>query len=95
MTTFIFIILIINICNLNFIIYSRDKMNTFPLSFTIDMTTRNMPIAIFRIFGIKNRYYIFFIFLQILIFALIVAHPTNPVECCADANPKTMLPNDT
>ena len=23
------------------------------------------------------------------------AHPTNPVECCADANPKTMLPNDT
>ena len=24
-----------------------------------------------------------------------VAHPTNPVECCADANPKTMLPNDT
>ena len=25
----------------------------------------------------------------------IPAHPTNPVECCADANPKTMLPNDT
>ena len=25
----------------------------------------------------------------------ILAHPTNPVECCADANPKTMLPNDT
>ncbi|MED9946521.1 MAG: transposase [Hallella sp.] len=25
----------------------------------------------------------------------IQAHPTNPVECCADANPKTMLPNDT
>ena len=25
----------------------------------------------------------------------IKAHPTNPVECCADANPKTMLPNDT
>ncbi len=25
----------------------------------------------------------------------IMAHPTNPVECCADANPKTMLPNDT
>ncbi len=24
-----------------------------------------------------------------------LAHPTNPVECCADANPKTMLPNDT
>ena len=24
-----------------------------------------------------------------------MAHPTNPVECCADANPKTMLPNDT
>ena len=24
-----------------------------------------------------------------------VAHPTNPVEGCADANPKTMLPNDT
>ena len=23
------------------------------------------------------------------------AHPTNPVECCADANPKTMLPNET
>ena len=23
------------------------------------------------------------------------AHPTNPVEGCADANPKTMLPNDT
>ena len=23
------------------------------------------------------------------------AHPTNPVECRADANPKTMLPNDT
>ena len=21
-----------------------------------------------------------------------MAHPTNPVECCADANPKTMLP---
>ena len=26
---------------------------------------------------------------------LFMAHPTNPVECCADANPKTMLPNDT
>ena len=26
---------------------------------------------------------------------LLSAHPTNPVECCADANPKTMLPNDT
>ena len=25
----------------------------------------------------------------------IQAHPTNPVECCADANPKSMLPNDT
>ena len=25
----------------------------------------------------------------------IQAHPTNPVEGCADANPKTMLPNDT
>ena len=24
-----------------------------------------------------------------------MAHPTNPVEGCADANPKTMLPNDT
>ena len=24
-----------------------------------------------------------------------LAHPTNPVEGCADANPKTMLPNDT
>jgi len=23
------------------------------------------------------------------------AHPTNPVEGCADANPKTELPNDT
>ena len=27
--------------------------------------------------------------------AALGAHPTNPVECCADANPKTMLPNDT
>ena len=26
---------------------------------------------------------------------IFLAHPTNPVECCADANPKTMLPNDT
>ena len=26
---------------------------------------------------------------------VILAHPTNPVEGCADANPKTMLPNDT
>ena len=25
----------------------------------------------------------------------ITAHPTNPVEGCADANPKTVLPNDT
>ena len=25
----------------------------------------------------------------------LVAHPTNPVEGCADANPKTVLPNDT
>ena len=25
----------------------------------------------------------------------IKAHPTNPVEGCADANPKTELPNDT
>ena len=25
----------------------------------------------------------------------LVAHPTNPVEGCADANPKTELPNDT
>ena len=24
-----------------------------------------------------------------------LAHPTNPVEGCADANPKTELPNDT
>ena len=24
----------------------------------------------------------------------IMAHPTNPVECCADANPKLLL-NDT
>ena len=24
-----------------------------------------------------------------------MAHPTNPVEGCADANPKTVLPNDT
>ena len=28
-------------------------------------------------------------------FEQFLAHPTNPVECCADANPKTMLPNDT
>ena len=28
-------------------------------------------------------------------FCIFAAHPTNPVECCADANPKTMLPNDT
>ena len=27
--------------------------------------------------------------------AVFLAHPTNPVEGCADANPKTMLPNDT
>ena len=26
---------------------------------------------------------------------VLTAHPTNPVEGCADANPKTMLPNDT
>ena len=26
---------------------------------------------------------------------IISAHPTNPVEGCADANPKTVLPNDT
>lgn len=26
---------------------------------------------------------------------ILTAHPTNPVEGCADANPKTMLPNDT
>ena len=25
----------------------------------------------------------------------LLAHPTNPVEGCADANPKTVLPNDT
>ena len=25
----------------------------------------------------------------------VLAHPTNPVEGCADANPKTELPNDT
>ena len=31
----------------------------------------------------------------ILLFGSCRAHPTNPVECCADANPKTMLPNDT
>ena len=31
----------------------------------------------------------------ILFFVSMKAHPTNPVECCADANPKTMLPNDT
>ena len=29
------------------------------------------------------------------IIQLSVAHPTNPVEGCADANPKTELPNDT
>ena len=29
------------------------------------------------------------------IFEAILAHPTNPVEGCADANPKTELPNDT
>ena len=28
-------------------------------------------------------------------FNIIPAHPTNPVEGCADANPKTMLSNDT
>ena len=28
-------------------------------------------------------------------YRLFSAHPTNPVEGCADANPKTMLPNDT
>ena len=28
-------------------------------------------------------------------FRVKAAHPTNPVEGCADANPKTMLPNDT
>ena len=27
--------------------------------------------------------------------SVIEAHPTNPVEGRADANPKTMLPNDT
>ena len=33
--------------------------------------------------------------LAISLARIIMAHPTNPVECCADANPKTMLPNDT
>ena len=39
--------------------------------------------------------------IAILIFVLATnlvgtgAHPTNPVEGCADANPKTELPNDT
>ena len=32
---------------------------------------------------------------RVLPYADFRAHPTNPVECCADANPKTMLPNDT
>ena len=29
------------------------------------------------------------------IYVISSAHPTNPVEGCADANPKTELPNDT
>ena len=32
---------------------------------------------------------------RVVFVGLLKAHPTNPVECCADANPKTMLPNDT
>ena len=32
---------------------------------------------------------------QLLELVDILAHPTNPVEGCADANPKTELPNDT
>ncbi len=81
MTTFIFIILIINICNLNFIICSRDKMNTFPLSCTINMPTQNAPFTVIRIFGVKNRYYIFFIFLQILFFGLIVSFYVYSILC--------------
>ena len=34
-------------------------------------------------------------FLLYCLIAGMSAHPTNPVEGCADANPKTMLPNDT
>ena len=33
--------------------------------------------------------------IRLLYFNTFSAHPTNPVEGCADANPKTMLPNDT
>ena len=35
------------------------------------------------------------IILQYDLYSIETAHPTNPVEGCADANPKTMLPNDT
>ena len=44
-----------------------------------------------------NNFKILFNFKIFIIdsYFIFMAHPTNPVECCADANPKTMLPNDT
>ena len=43
----------------------------------------------------KLLFTLFLSLLTLTMSAQIQAHPTNPVEGCADANPKTMLPNDT
>ena len=43
----------------------------------------------------KMSYPLISFYLLIVKLCIFMAHPTNPVEGCADANPKTMLPNDT
>lgn len=42
-----------------------------------------------------KNYIIRYASLALAILGVVAAHPTNPVEGCADANPKTELPNDT
>ena len=64
------------------------KNNTYWLETPTDAITQNgtrTPVG-YRIVGARLLY---------ANNAQSMAHPTNPVECCADANPKTMLPNDT
>ena len=64
------------------------------------MTVSRLSVAFIPCFPAETGIYaipasVLFAGAKVLTFPQISAHPTNPVEGCADANPKTMLPNDT
>jgi len=59
---------------------------------------RESRVSLYRrvcVFGGGNVFVQKNLFFEERYIPVLWAHPTNPVEGCADANPKTELPNDT